>query len=309
MARKFNFDKSTNLPEHTFSCSLVPILLLVLAVVQLVLLQIRLVPSAGNHLLHSIHRRHNRIASRSNHSHLLQLRQNRLLLLLFIHGVCPRRAQIRRRQLLLLLDLLLSLRLRLQVLLGKHVDLVLPEAVQHLKVRKQVRRVGLTGVQMPIEGRPQTLQQIRKRLLLLPNPGPVVVLNLVRRDVHVHVDPQPAQRLQQTPRRDPGVLAPSVTPVQPVHVLYPGHQPHHGAVVRRERFVVVKLVDELIQDDATLAEAHQGQVRLVQVETFAPPEQLVDVGGGVGGGGGRWGGCAGVVGAIVGGDGVAVGLK
>lgn len=40
----------------------------------------------------------------------------------------------------------------------------------------------------------------------------------------------------------------------------------------------MKLVDELIEYDTAFAEAHQGEVCLVQVETLAPPEKIVDVG-------------------------------
>lgn len=89
-------------------------------------------------------------------------------------------------------------------------------------------------------------------------------------DEHVHIEP--GERLEQAAGSDPGVLAARVAAVQPVHVHYTLHEPHHMRVSWREGLGVVELVDELVEHHAALAEPHQRQLRLVQGEFVTPPE-------------------------------------
>lgn len=120
----------------------------------------------------------------------------------------------------------------------------LPKNLQHLKVCEQIRRRRLK-VQVALQRSAQPPQQVDKRFLLAPYPRTPFVLHLVRRHVHMDLDGEPRQRLEQAARRDPGVLGAAVAAVQPVHLGDARQQTRRDDVVGRQGFQIVELVDEL----------------------------------------------------------------
>lgn len=132
--------------------------------------------------------------------------------------------------------------------------MVSSELLDHPEVVLYGRRLVLE-VQLLVGTHSELLQGLDEGAVLAAHPGPHGVAHLVGRDVGVHPHAAGRQLPQHQLVRHPGLAAARVSPVQPEHVGHAARQVAQLRVGASRR----QLVQQLVEDHAAFAEAHQRQ--------------------------------------------------